>query len=150
MTLYDIHIQLLDPSEQTYGANFGFGLASPILVTGFQALVNRWLKIFMTPKGSHPVRRLEGTEFPFLIGSNVADVGSLQAVIAEHMDDATEQVQVVDRASAWLTNDQRLRSAALIQFNVVGPSAIEFWIELTNQSGRRLQILIPYLVSADG
>ena len=150
MARYDLHIQLLDPSIQTYGANFSFGLASPIAVTGFQSLINRWMKIFMTPKGTQPLRLQEGTEFPYLIGSNVRDIGSLEATVAEYMDDATDQVQAVDRASPWLTKDQRLRAAALKQFNVVGASGIEFWVELTNQAGQRLQVLIPYLVSTDG
>jgi hypothetical protein len=150
MPIYDIHIQLLDPVEQTYGSNFSFGLSSPILVTGFQSLVNRWMKIFMTPKGSHPVKPQQGTEFAYLIGSNVADVQSLQAVIAEYIDDATEQVQTIDRSSPWLTKDQRLRSAALLQFNAINATSIEFFVELTNQAGQRLSVLIPYRVSADG
>lgn len=150
MARYDLHIQLIDPAQQTTGANFSFGLASPILVTGFQSLVNRWMKIFMTPKGSQPIRLLEGTDFAYLIGSNVSDLGSLEAVVAEYLDDATQQVQAVDRVSRTLTNDQRLRSAALIQFNAVPPSGIEFWVELTNQAGQRLRVLIPYLVNANG
>ena len=150
MPRYDLHVQLIDPSQQTTGSNFSFGLAAPILVTGFQSLVNRWMKVFMTPKGSHPVRRLEGTEFAYLLGSNITDVASLRATVSDYIDDATQQVQVVDRASPNLPASQRLRSAALTQFNVVGTSSIEFWVELVNQSGQRLQVLIPYLVSTDG
>ena len=150
MARYDLHIQLLDPSQQTYGSNFSFGLTAPIKVTGFQSLINRWMKTFMTPRGSHPIRRKEGTDFAYLVGSNVRDVGSLEATVAEYMDDATEQVQAVDQVSPWLTQDQRLRGATLKQFNLVGSSGIEFWVELTNQAGQRLQVLIPYLVSADG
>jgi hypothetical protein len=150
MPLYDLHIQLLDPSQQTYGSNFSFGLSSPILVTGFQSLINRWLKTFMTPKGSHPIRRLEGTEFPYLIGANVHDIGALQITISDYIDDATQQVQAVDRVSTWLTAEQRLRDAKLKQFNSATPSSIEFWVELSNQANQRLQVLIPYLVNPDG
>lgn len=150
MARYDLHIQLIDPSQQVYGSNFSFGLESPILVTGFQSLINRWMKTFMTPKGSHPVRRQEGTEFPYLIGSNVRDLGSLEATVAEHIDDANQQVVAVDRISPLLTKNQRLRSGALKQFNVVGTSGIEFWVELTNQANERLQVLIPYLVTTNG
>jgi hypothetical protein len=150
MTRYDLHFQLLDPSLQTYGSNFSFGLAQPIKVTGFQALINRWLKTFMTPKGSNPLRQTEGTEFAFLMGSNILDIGSIQATVAEHIDDASEQVRAVDQKSPLLANEQRLRNAALKQFNVVGSSGIEFWVELTNQAGQRLQVLIPYLVNPDG
>jgi hypothetical protein len=150
MAIYDIHIQLLDPESQTYGANLGFGLDKPILVTGFQALINRWLKVFMTPKGSHPIRRLEGTEFPYLIGSNISDPGALQATINEYIDDAINQVQATDRASPWLRNDQRLRDVTMIQFNVISVTEIEFWVEIINQAGQRLKLLIPYKVSANG
>lgn len=150
MARYDLHIQLLDPGQQTYGSNFSFALKAPILVTGFQALMNRWMKIFMTPKGSHPVRRQEGTEFAYLIGSNVADTASLQAVISEYIDDATAQVQAVDRANPSLPRTQRLRSATLIQFNATSPSSIEFWVELINEANQRMKVLIPYLVNPDG
>lgn len=150
MPRYDLHIQLVDPSEQTFGANFSFGVANPILVTGFQALVNRWMKIFMTPKGSHPVRRTEGTEFPYLFGSNVVDIPSLEACVSEYLDDASAQVQAVDKASPNLPAEQRLRAATLIQFNAIGPTQIEFWVEITNQAGQRMRVLIPYLVSNNG
>jgi hypothetical protein len=150
MPRYDLHIQLVDPAEQSYGANFSFGLTAPIQVTGFQALINRWLKIFMTPKGSHPVRRQEGTEFAYLIGSNISDIPSLQATIGEYIDDANQQVQAVDRASPLLAANQRLRSATLKQFNAIGVSSLEFWVEIVNEAGQRLQVLIPYLVSSNG
>lgn len=150
MAIYDLHIQLLDPAEQTYGANCSFGLDTPILVTGFQSLMNRWLQIFLTPKGTNPIRRLEGTEFAYLFGTNIADPGALQATIGEYVDDATNQVQSVDRASPWLKSDQRLRSAAMVGFNVIDATSIEFWVELINQAGQRMKMLIPYKVSANG
>ena len=147
MPRYDLHIQLVDPAAQTNGANLSFGLEAPILVTGFQALMNRWLKIFLTPKGSHPIRRQEGTEFPYLIGSNVVDVHSLEAVVGEHIDDASLQIKAVERVSPWLKPEQRLRGAALVQFNAIDPTSIEFWVELTNQAGQRMNVLIPYQVN---
>lgn len=150
MPRYDLHIQLVDPSEQTFGANFSFGIANPILVTGFQSLVNRWMKIFMTPKGSHPVRKTEGTEFPYLFGANVTDISTLEMTVAEYIDDAVQQVQAIDRAAPNLTPEQRLRSASLLQFNAVNASSIEFWVQLTNQANQRMRVLIPYLVSGNG
>lgn len=150
MAIYDLHIQLLDPSEQTYGSNFTFNLENPILVTGFQSLANRWLKTFMTPKGSHPIRRTEGTEFAYLIGSNIDDPQSLQTTVAEYIDDATEQVRAVDLASPWLSSEERLQNATLVQFNVVAVDSIEFWVELTNLAGQRMRVLIPYAVTTNG
>jgi hypothetical protein len=70
--------------------------------------------------------------------------------VAEHIDDANQQVIAVDRVSPSLTRNQRLKTAALKQFNVVGSSGIEFWVEITNQANERLQVLIPYLVTANG
>jgi hypothetical protein len=73
----DLHIRLIDPSAQTARALFTLGDA-PVAVEGVQKLASRWLKLFMTPKGSHPTRKEEGTLFPSLISGNVADLASVE------------------------------------------------------------------------
>lgn len=144
MALYDTHIQILDPSLQRSGSIFVFGFSKPLFITGIQKLANRWLKLFFTPKNSHPFRRTEGTDFPFLIGSNIDDINSLQAVISEYIDDANDQIKAVDKKSPWLTEDERLKNVSIVKFNIVNPTSIEFWVELINANNTRLKILIPY------
>lgn len=146
MRRYDLHLRIIDPNEQQQTETFTFGKKA-LLVDGFQKLANRFVKIFFTPKGSNPLRINEGTEFAYLLGSNVSDVASLQATIGEYVDDAVNQIKSVDARSPLLATNERLRDAQLIQFNVVDATHIEFWIELTNQAGERLKILLPYETS---
>ena len=147
MARYNLHIRILDPELQQAGSNLSLNLERPILVTGFQALINRWMMTFMTPKGSHPLKPDEGTKFPFLIGSNVSEIAALEAVVSECVEDAALQVQVVDSVSLLLTPAERLQRAQLLRFNAVDATSIEFWVEITNEANERLTVLIPYAVN---
>lgn len=138
----DLHIQLIDPSSQGYRRLFTFGFDTPIAVTGPQKLANRWLKVFLTPKGSSPIRRDEGSTFPSLFRSN-ADLNGAEAEILEAIDDTSEQIKAADRLSDRPTNE-RLLNASLRQFVQVPPSGLEFWVELTNLAREQLLVLIPY------
>jgi hypothetical protein len=51
----DIHFQPVPASEVTGNKVFTFGFVSALKVSGLQALVNRWVKTFMTPLGSDPL-----------------------------------------------------------------------------------------------
>ena len=148
MARYDLHIHIIDPSEQTFGETMTFDLLSPILVDGLQALVNRWTKTFLTPKGSDPIDLARGTEFPFLIGSNIDETQSLQALLTEYVLDATEQVKASDRRTVGLPNTERLRDATIIQYTQIDPTRSEFWVEVTNAAYQRATTLIPYKVTA--
>ena len=139
----DLHIQLIDPSAQTARALFTFG-TSPVGVEGVQKLANRWLKIFMTRKGSHPVRKDEGTDFPSLVGGNFSDLPALEADVLEAIDDATEQLRTSDRRAPTRPANERILSASLVQFVELHPAGAEFWVELTNVARERLPVLIPY------
>lgn len=139
----DVHIQLIDPTEQTWRAVFTFGRTAPIAVTGPQKLLNRWVKVFMTPVGSHPVRRSEGTRFSNLLRANV-DFDRVQPDILEAVDDATEQLRTADRQTPSRPPNEAIRSATVTRFNLLGASGVEFWVEIVNMAGERLLILIPY------
>jgi hypothetical protein len=146
MARYDLHLRLLDPTAQAHGANFALPFDEVYAVSGKQKLANRWLMTFMTPKGSHPLRRTYGTEFPFLIGgNNVAEGSLLEPVVMEHVEDCNAQLRAVDRRSPWLTAEERLRSATLAKFIQLDATRYEFWIDLYNEAGTNLRILIPLL-----
>lgn len=139
----DIHIQLIDPTEQTWRAVFTFGRGAPIAVTGPQKLLNRWVKVFMTPVGSHPVRRSEGTRFSSLLRANV-EFDRVQPDILEAVDDATEQVRAADRQTPGRHPSEAIRSATVTRFNLLGASGVEFWVEIANMAGERIRVLFPY------
>jgi hypothetical protein len=140
----DLHIQLIDPTEQRYGANFTFGFKSPILVDGIQKLANQWLKIFLTPKGSHPWRRLEGTNFAYLIGGNVDDVDTIQTAILEYIEDATTQLKAIQSRQLSLPDTERLFTVNLLQFTQVDTLSFDIWVRIVNVARSTLSVLIPY------
>jgi hypothetical protein len=140
----DLHFQLIDPTNQRRKAVFTFGFANPIYVSGPQALVNRWLKVFMTPKGTHPWRHDEGTEFPALIGANFSTFDQLQVDVLDAIEDATAQVKAQDQKVPARRGNERLLSASLLRFVEVSPTEAEFWVEIQNVAGERINVLIPY------
>lgn len=139
----DLHIQIIDPTEQTWRAIFTFGRSAPLAVSGAQKLLNRWVKVFMTPVGSHPVRRNEGTRFSALLRANV-DFDRVQPDILEAVDDATEQLRSADRQVPSRPPNEAIRSATVTRFNLLGASGVEFWVEIANMAGERIRVLIPY------
>jgi hypothetical protein len=144
----DLHFQLIDPTLQSTGSNLRFSFVPPtIAVNGIQKLMNRWLKKFLTIKGSNPGDLTDGTNFGLLIGGNISDVDDLQAQILTFIDDCNTQIQTIDRTSPQLTSDERLRSADLLIFNVLDATSIEFWVQVTSTSGKRATALIPYATS---
>ncbi len=145
MPRYDTHLQLIDPTAQRASSIFTYEFEGTRRIDGIQKLVNRWLKCFFTPRGSHPLRPTEGTDFPYLVGgNNITDVPSLEATVVLYMEDASDQIKAIDRRSSWLSTEERLRSVSLLRFVQTAPDAIEFWVQVTNVAGRRLNQLIPY------
>ena len=147
---YDLHFHLTDPSEQSNGKFFTFGPSGQRVlgVSGVQKLVNRWVKIFMERRGSAAFSRSRGTYFGTLIGSNVDRLADLETVVRLYVDDANSQIKEFDDRSDRLTDDERLRDATVLRFNVIEPDGIELWVEITAISGRRLAALLPITVGS--
>lgn len=60
---FDLHFQIIEPELQPTLGNFSFQLNNSLRVKGKYKVANLWLKIFLTPKNSHPIKRTQGTEF---------------------------------------------------------------------------------------
>lgn len=146
MPRYDIHIQLLDPTEQAAaGATFTFGHKPVIAVRGPQKLANRWLMQFLRRKGSDPTDLTgTGTYFSNLIGGNIDNPGDLETSILEHVEDCNTQIRAIDQRSAWLDGDERLATGEMTGFRQLSEQAFEMVVTLTTVSGDRVQVLIPY------
>jgi hypothetical protein len=157
MPRYDLHYQIVQPPQtndpvplpagqirQHTGANFTFDFKNPIAVRGLQKLANHWLKIFLTPKGTHPRRKNEGTDFYNLIGSNVDPDESLEGSVLLHIEDATQQLKDIQAKTPWRATDERLSTVNLLIFNQLSVDSIEIWVEVVNVAGTRLSVLIPY------
>lgn len=142
----DLHLQMILPSQQRYGAGVTWGPSGPVAVTGLQKLADQWLMLFLKPKGSHPWRRLEGTEFVYLAGGNVTDSGVLENSILEFIDDANTQFKALQAKVPGLPSSEKLANAEMIQFTQVGELSFDVWVLVTNVARQGLKVLIPYAV----
>lgn len=130
---YDIHFQPVPPDEVVGLKMFTFGFTAALKVRGLQSLVNRWVKTFMTPKGSDPLDQESGTDFAKLAGSNVGgDSPELRDITIISVDDANTQVRDQDLAGAY-PSDESLLNAILQGFRETPDgTGLEVWIQITN------------------
>jgi hypothetical protein len=130
---YDIHFQPVPSSEVEGLKVFTFGFTSALKVQGLQALVNRWAKTFMTPKGSNPLDPNEGTDFAALAGSNVdRNSPELRDVVIISVDDANDQVRLQDIAGFY-SSDESLLNATLEGFRQTDDGVgLEVWVTVQN------------------
>jgi len=136
---YDIYFQPVAEGEVRSFKCFEFGYASALKVRGPQALVNRWVKVFMTPKGSDPLYPAEGTAFGNLPGSNITRISDdLQDMVSIAMDDASNQVREQDVAGLY-DADEQLQSAELLRFETVA-DGIAVWIIIKNMAEESLAV----------
>ena len=136
---YDIHFQpAVDPSNTGFKA-FEFGFTASLKVDGFQSLINRWLKVIMTPEGSDPLYPDYGTVLPNLIGSNVNDLTTeLEDAITLSVTSANSQVREQDLEGLY-PEEERLKQATVVDIQL-GEDSIEAWVEIENMAGTRLTI----------
>jgi hypothetical protein len=142
-----LHYQLLDPSQQRLGSTFVLDPANPIAVRGPQNMVNRYLKLILTPKGTDPLRHEEGTGFPYLVGGNIGKIADVQPQVLIYVQDAFEQLQVLDRRSPTLDDDERVATAELQTFRILSADHVEIFVQLTNLAGTSVSVLIPLALS---
>lgn len=146
---YDLHYQIIEPSLQPIYNNFTFELNNSIRVTGPYKPVNRWLKLFLTPKNSHPIRRSEGTDFYNMLGTNLISFEDFQMQLQEYMDDASEQLKKLDAKTFLLPPEEAFDRAELIDINQISTVKFEIHIRIFNRRGTSVTVLIPY-ASVDG
>ena len=131
---YDIHFQPVPEAEVTNKLCFEFGYAAALKVNGFQSLINRWAKTLMTPRGSNPIAKEQGTNFSNMIGGNIARVTTgVRDLVALAIEDANEQVRQQD-IEGYRSDTEKLQSAELVQFMEVA-LGFEVWVKLTNVAG---------------
>ena len=138
---YDIHFQPVPTGEVSGLKVFTFGFTAALKVSGLQALVNRWTKTFMTPKGSDPYDANAGTDFANLAGSNVNSKSpGLRDVTIISIDDANAQVAEQDLAGVY-SSEESLLVATLIGFRETEDGAgLEVWVKITNMEEETLTV----------
>lgn len=134
MATYDVHFQPVPEAEVAGKLCFEFGYAAALKVNGFQSLIDRWAKTLMTPRGSNPLDREQGTNFSNMIGGNIARVTTgVRDLVAFAIEDANEQVRQQD-IEGYRPADEKLQGGELVTFNEVS-AGFEVWVKLTNVAG---------------
>lgn len=139
---YDIHFQPVAPGNM-YGTRiFTFGFKASLKVQGPQALVNRWVKTFLTPKGSNPLDKNEGTGFGRLVGANISSRNKtgVEDVVLLAIEDANDQVRQQD-LDALFPENERLANAVLLRiYTPPTGDGTEVWVQITNVAGQVLPV----------
>jgi hypothetical protein len=129
-----------------------FGFRASLKVNGPQFLVNRWAKTFLTPKGTNPLDRSEGTSFGGLLGTNIdAYDASLEDVLILSIEDANDQIRAQDLKGLF-PEEERLANATLLrERTVIGRDYVSVWVRIVNVAGRVLPVrLVDLATTAEG
>jgi len=144
MARYDLHVQTL-PAEEQRSSNkiFTLGYSQSLGVKGFQMLINLWLKVFFTRQGSDHTNLARGTNFTNLIGSTTS-IAEAEDITRLAIDECNLQVSAIQARDQSLAPRERLATVTLLRFQAT-PTAPGFdaYLEILNQAGERLDILIP-------
>lgn len=144
MATYDIHF-MLDPAAEQIGAGgrvYTFLYARALGVKGPQKLVNRWVKCFLTEKGSDLLNPSYGTGFPALLGSNVSRQQDFTDAVAVAMADCNTQITAYDTLNLPPL-DERLSAALLTSVSARSDDGYDVYITIKNQAGSTTGIIIP-------
>ena len=143
---WDIHFQPI-PEDQVRGfKTFTFGFRSALVVTGYQSLINRWLKTFFTPKGSELLHSGDGTTLAMLIGGNIGSQEAARDLAIRAVEETNEQVQAQDIAGGF-SEEESLESAVITRMEPQAEGGLEIWVTIQNTAGKQLEIHLPELAT---
>lgn len=142
----DIHFQPVPSDDARTNKVFTFGFVSSLKVQGLQALVNRWIKTFMTPLGSDVLHKDRGTTFAALLGLNVSlNNPDVEDDVVLSIDATNAQIEEQDDAG-YYPDSEMLGYAKLVTM-VYDPltSSLNVWIEMSNKNGEYLTVKLAEL-----
>lgn len=143
---FDIYFQAKNPETVDGLKFFTFGFERTIAVRGFWKLITRWLKLFMTPLGTDPLRPEEGTNFTNLIGSNVTVLADVRDVVLLAIQSCNEQLSIMQQ-DAQPDLDEMLNAAVLTGFETVGVDGFDAYVTISNLAGESIQVRLPDLAT---
>lgn len=113
----------------------GFVYAAPIKVSGFQSLINRWVKTLMTPLGTDLTDPTAGTAFGNLIGANFDknNYKLVQDTVNMAVSDTNKQVGRQD-SDGFFDASEQLDSADVIGYEEVD-AGFAVWVRIKNKAG---------------
>lgn len=148
-TTYDTYFELLPENEQgVQRGTFTYGYNKHIAVAGFQKLINKWVKAFLTTEGTDLSNRGYGTPFPNLIGGNVTDREDIQQVTHTSVAKATADLESIQAQYPPEDASEILHSAKLQSIIFEDNSSVSVYVLLKNQAGQQLQVILAGQVGA--
>jgi hypothetical protein len=142
----DIHFQPVPAEDARTNKIFTFGFVSALKVQGLQALVNRWIKTFMTPLGSDPLHRDRGTSFSSLVGVNLSlNNPDVEDSVVLAIDATNEQIEAQDEEGDY-PESEMLGYAKLTALSYDAlTSALSIWVDMSNKNGDYLTVKLAEL-----
>jgi len=144
MATYDIHFQPVLAAQAKSLKTVTFGFKAALKVRGPQALINRWLKTILTPRGSDPLSPTRGTSLPSLLGQNIDGVSiDIRDVVNAAVEDANDQVKDQDVEGLY-PEDESLATATVTRY-VEDENGFDVWVTIKNQAGQALPVKLATL-----
>jgi len=143
MPTYDTYFELLPQSVQgAQRGTFAYGYAKHIGVSGFQKLINKWVKAFLTAQGTDLSNRDYGTHFANLVGANITDRTDIQQVAHTAVAKATADINAIQAQYPPEDTREILHSARLTSLIFEDNSTVSVYVLLQNQAGKRLKVIL--------
>ena len=145
---HDLHLQPLAPSVQRATRRpIGFGYVPALGVRGVQALVDQWMRIFLTAKGSDPCDLDFGTDAVTLIGSTVSPDNAVE-FLRNAVADCNAQLRAIQNKLPNKPDDGRLDDGIVTRAEAdpTGPG-VAVWVSISNVAGDSRVVLLPDLIA---
>jgi hypothetical protein len=141
---YDLFFTPLPLEQQHAGPLFTWGAGAVQAVAGPQKLYNRFLKKWLTKRGTNASRPLEGTEFANLLGNyNITSFTDLVDVVSLTIDDAVAQV-IEDDQSSNTPPEERMASVTIESLTETEEGdGFDLYIRITNQANASFVVQVP-------
>lgn len=136
---WDVHFQPI-PEDQVRGfKTFTFGFRAALVVTGYQFLINRWLKTFFTPKGSELLHSGDGTTLAMLIGGNIGSQEAARDLAIRAVEETNEQIKAQD-VTGGFREEESLESAVITRMASQAEGGLAIWVTIRNVAGKQLEM----------
>jgi hypothetical protein len=140
---FDIHYEAASTPKGLRIITFG-AYPTVLGVEGAQKMVNRFVKCFLTPRGSDVSDLDYGTQLAGVIGGTV-DFSMVYAYAVAAVNDTTQKIQEYDTLSE-LPDDERLAGAGIEEVQVRSADrSVTLRLRLTNVAGSSVAFLLPEL-----
>lgn len=151
---YDTAIQPQDPDILLRRSDL-FDLVltegNALAVEGFTRLIQKWLKCFLTRRGTHPGTPEYGTSFPTLINGNLSTESQTETIVQESISQTNKFIRKTQNEYGLENLSERLQSANLVEFDFFSDKfGFEAIISIQSQADDLSKLDIPQITKIPG